>query len=105
MEVVQPLASVKPVRAETLSTLLAPSLSRTTVPVLIVCRAERSTVPPARASNWVCGLVVVGGLGDAGQVGQGEGAAGAGGLQRGGAAVAGVAGDPREAQRRPAADR
>ena len=52
VEVVQPLASVKPVRAETLSTLLAPSLSRTTVPVLIVCSAETVTVPPARASNW-----------------------------------------------------
>ena len=36
VEVVQPLASVKPVRADTFSTLLVPSLSRTTVPVLIV---------------------------------------------------------------------
>ena len=51
VELVQPLASVKLVRAETLSTLLAPSASRTTVPVLIVFRPERVTVPPARASN------------------------------------------------------
>ena len=38
VEKVQPLASVKPVRADTFSTLPVPSLSRTTVPVLIVCK-------------------------------------------------------------------
>ena len=63
VEVVQPLASVKPVKAEMLSTLLAPSASRMTVPVLMVLRAERVTVPPARASNCDLGLVVVGGSG------------------------------------------
>ena len=79
-------------------------LSRTTVPVLIVFSAERVTVPPARASNcWR--LVVVGSLGHGRQVGQRQGAARAGGLERGRAAIAGVAGDPGQAQRRPAADR
>ena len=53
VELVQPLASVKLVRADTLSTLPVPSLSRTTVPVLIVLSAERVTVPPARASNLI----------------------------------------------------
>ena len=85
MEVVQPLASVKPVRAETLSTLLAPSLSRTTVPVLIVCRPESGDGAAGQGLELGWALVVVGGLGDGGEVGQGEGAAGAGGLQRGGA--------------------
>ena len=36
VEAVQPLTSLKRVRAGTFSTLLAPSLFRTTVPVLIV---------------------------------------------------------------------
>ncbi len=50
---VQPLASAKLVSAATFRTLPVPSLSRITVPVLMVVSADKVTVPPARASNCV----------------------------------------------------
>ena len=54
VESVQPLVSVKLVRAPTFSVLPVPSLSRITVPVLIVFKAGKFTVPPASASNCTC---------------------------------------------------
>ena len=52
-EDVQPLASVKPANTPTFNTLPVPSLSSTTVPVLIVVNPDRLTVPPANASKLV----------------------------------------------------
>ena len=52
-EMVHPLASVKLVNAPTFNTLPVPSLSNTTVPVLIVVNPDNVTVPPANASKLV----------------------------------------------------